>query len=113
MNEPENPWKEAVLDHLAICCMDASLDEAPYHIINRILNWHVAVATDPAVNGGFKLVPVDATNVSHCHIPPKGWWCSREEGHEGPCAARPATFSKRLYWSIRLRSLDVWKRIPS
>lgn len=24
-----------------------------------------------------------------CKIPPKGWWCSRGAGHEGPCAARP------------------------
>ena len=25
-----------------------------------------------------------------CHIPPKGWVCSREQGHEGPCAADEA-----------------------
>lgn len=24
-----------------------------------------------------------------CTVPPAGWWCSREKGHEGPCAARP------------------------
>lgn len=24
-----------------------------------------------------------------CSVPPKGWWCSREPGHEGPCAALP------------------------
>lgn len=24
-----------------------------------------------------------------CTVPPTGWWCSREAGHEGPCAARP------------------------
>lgn len=23
-----------------------------------------------------------------CEIPPAGWWCSREPGHDGPCAAR-------------------------
>ena len=23
-----------------------------------------------------------------CHTPPRGWACSRREGHEGPCAAR-------------------------
>jgi hypothetical protein len=22
-------------------------------------------------------------------IAPKGWWCSRKRGHEGPCAAHP------------------------
>lgn len=25
-----------------------------------------------------------------CTIPPIGWWCSRDAGHEGPCAARAA-----------------------
>lgn len=24
-----------------------------------------------------------------CQIPPLGWWCSRQVGHEGPCAAHP------------------------
>jgi hypothetical protein len=24
-----------------------------------------------------------------CNVPPPGWSCSREPGHEGPCAARP------------------------
>jgi hypothetical protein len=24
-----------------------------------------------------------------CKVPPPGWWCSRDPGHEGPCAARP------------------------
>lgn len=24
-----------------------------------------------------------------CHLPPDGWTCSREPGHDGPCAARP------------------------
>lgn len=29
-----------------------------------------------------------------CKVPPPGWLCTREEGHEGPCAAiseKPAT----------------------
>jgi hypothetical protein len=24
-----------------------------------------------------------------CQIPPEGWTCSREPGHDGPCAADP------------------------
>lgn len=24
-----------------------------------------------------------------CTIPPKGWYCSRVKGHNGPCAAHP------------------------
>lgn len=27
--------------------------------------------------------------MSHCQIPPAGWYCTRKEGHEGPCAALP------------------------
>lgn len=25
-----------------------------------------------------------------CSLPPVGWWCSRVNGHDGPCAARPS-----------------------
>jgi hypothetical protein len=24
-----------------------------------------------------------------CNVPPKGWLCTRESGHDGPCAAVP------------------------
>lgn len=24
---------------------------------------------------------------NHCKIPPSGWCCTRDAGHEGPCAA--------------------------
>lgn len=24
-----------------------------------------------------------------CEVPPPGWWCSRDPGHDGPCAAHP------------------------
>ena len=23
----------------------------------------------------------------NCDVPPPGWWCSRDKGHDGPCAA--------------------------
>jgi hypothetical protein len=29
--------------------------------LNDLIAWHVAVATDPAVNGGYKLVPIEPT----------------------------------------------------
>jgi hypothetical protein len=29
---------------------------------------------------------------STCTIPPEGWRCSRNVGHEGPCAARPEAY---------------------
>lgn len=31
---------------------------------------------------------IDA-ETARCKVPPEGWWCSREPGHDGPCAARP------------------------
>lgn len=27
-----------------------------------------------------------------CSVPPQGWWCSRDAGHEGPCAARQCRY---------------------
>jgi len=24
-----------------------------------------------------------------CDVPPEGWYCTRDKGHEGPCAALP------------------------
>lgn len=26
----------------------------------------------------------------NCELPPSGWWCSRDKGHDGPGAARPS-----------------------
>jgi hypothetical protein len=31
-----------------------------------------------------------------CEVPPPGWWCSREAGHDGPCAAYPWRDDPRL-----------------
>jgi hypothetical protein len=43
-------WREAVLDELANCCMDAPPDEPPRSILKRVIQWHIAVALDPAVS---------------------------------------------------------------
>jgi hypothetical protein len=43
-----------------------------------------------------------------CGIPPDGWWCSREAGHEGPCAAReaiPPWYAKLI---AKLRAPPYW-----
>jgi hypothetical protein len=40
-----------------------------------------------------------------CLVPPKGWWCSREAGHDGPCAARPTA-------ELAAKALAVWKNLP-
>ena len=34
-----------------------------------------------------------------CRVPPSGWWCSRERGHEGPCAARASETPVGAGWS--------------
>lgn len=26
-----------------------------------------------------------------CNVPPEGWYCTREPGHDGPCAAKPTS----------------------
>jgi len=31
--------------------------------------------------------------VTRCEMPPVGWTCSRDNGHDGPCAASPDTGS--------------------
>jgi len=62
-----------------------------------------------------------------CKIPPDGWWCSRQAGHEGPCAARetvPAQYAKLInqlreppYWSAEYgpddKRLDIAPRHAS
>lgn len=38
-----------------------------------------------------------------CRLPPEGWWCSRDAGHEGPCAARalsPSRFALDIALSV-------------
>ena len=40
---------------------------------------------------------------ARCQVPPEGWWCSREPGHDGPCAARidPETDKAGGLWYSR------------
>ncbi len=45
-----------VVTHLGVANEDDSYEIAK-HKLNNLIGWHVNVATDPAVNGGFKLVP--------------------------------------------------------
>lgn len=43
-----------------------------------------------------------------CEIPPEGWWCSREVGHGGPCAAREVTPPWYAKLIADLRSPPYW-----
>jgi hypothetical protein len=38
-----------------------------------------------------------------CNIPPNGWHCTRDQGHDGPCAAIPhinrwSTYRDPVFW---------------
>jgi len=35
-------------------------------------------------------------DLNQCRQPPAGWECTREPGHEGPCAAVPSTIRKHM-----------------
>jgi hypothetical protein len=46
--------EEMVAAHLGIASIDDSYEGAKYKL-NSLINWHIAVATDPNVNGGYEL----------------------------------------------------------
>lgn len=54
----------------------------------------------------FKIV-VFSDNPRHCTRPPAGWSCSRNPGHEGPCAATPTPNGRyKLTATVRAESAD-------
>ena len=60
-----NVWQEAVdhqrvITHLGIA-NDIATQEEAHKALNEVIAWHVNVAIDPAVNGGFSLQPVKPT----------------------------------------------------
>lgn len=52
----------------------------PAGLMERLC-WLVAVAME---HDDVRATP------EHCRVPPQGWRCTREPGHDGPCAAVPA-----------------------
>ncbi|RIV79535.1 hypothetical protein [Pelagerythrobacter aerophilus] len=55
---------------------DASFGEAQHALISALRTTH------------------SPSEAEECAIPPEGWRCTRAPGHEGPCAAIPATDDK-------------------
>lgn len=60
--QPTNVWQQAI-DHELVCAHlgvagDVSFAEA-VKALNKLISWHVLVATDPQCNGGLSLQPVD------------------------------------------------------
>ena len=51
--------RELVAAELGVAKIDDSTDVAAAKL-RELIDWHVSVATDPAVNGGYVLVPVEA-----------------------------------------------------
>jgi len=45
-----------------------------------------------------------------CMKPPVGWWCSRDAGHEGPCAARRREY--KIYLTTSKRRIPVDRFYP-
>lgn len=47
----------------ALVTIEATVDSysSASDALNTLIDWHIAVATDPKVNGGWKLVPVEPT----------------------------------------------------
>ena len=65
--QPHYGWlqavdKEMVCAHLGVANITDTFDEANAKLL-ALINWHVAVATDPAVNGGLSLQPQATTVV--------------------------------------------------
>jgi hypothetical protein len=53
---------------------------------------------------------IRAGRKAQCDLPPKGWYCTRDKGHEGPCAAhsteqQPAQSAE----PCKCKQLDDWK----
>lgn len=63
--------------------------------------WHLEWVTSPDAHWGDKISWHTANEIAQrideanseqnvsCDLPPEGWYCTREKGHEGPCAAYP------------------------
>lgn len=55
------------------------------------------------------MVDVPGRSPDACSVPPAGWECSREGGHEGPCAARATTRGPEVDPSAVACKLRQWR----
>lgn len=65
MTTDPNEWKEAVLDELAMVCMDFPIDASPREIIKAIIAMNVTMATDPILKPPTKTQLI----LTYCQIP--------------------------------------------
>ena len=67
--------------------------------LDQVANWH---KTKPEFAAHFTARDWDTAEVVataldllraeaplSCEVPPDGWYCTRQHGHDGPCAAYP------------------------
>lgn len=47
--EERSAWKEAILEQLIVCSMDAPLKEPPESILRRVIDFHVMLDRDPVM----------------------------------------------------------------
>lgn len=63
--ESQIGWIQAIDDALVISWVGVANEEDSYDVAKEklaaLIDWHIMVATDPAVNGGYKLVKVEET----------------------------------------------------
>lgn len=57
-------------------------------------------------------MPADSHRGDRCTVPPTGWWCSREAGHTGPCAARPTLDEGSPAWDVAVDALVAELHAP-
>lgn len=55
--------EELVCAHLGCVCENDSFEDAKRKL-RELIKWHVDIATDERVNGGYRLVRVDSPNLS-------------------------------------------------
>src|SRR5690606_26356922 len=61
-------WKDAVDHELTKIQMTTDTFPDPQSALSALINWHVQVALDPAVNGGYRLVPAMQANWTECKL---------------------------------------------
>lgn len=61
-------WKDAVDHELTQIQMTTDTFPDPQAALSALIDWHVQVALDPAVNGGYRLVPAMQVNWTECKL---------------------------------------------
>lgn len=57
--QTSDEWKQAIDHELVSFGTTADSYSSPKEAINALIDWNVSLATDPKVNGGYKLVPLE------------------------------------------------------